>query len=207
MQFVTLPDHVSNAPKEIIAAFGTLAGAFLAISYFALTWATNRMKDWEAVKSPLRHGAPAQIVWLAGAGILISSGMGTFLFGLLYISTTHHTNPAHWLSTSGILLKFLIYLLITIPYVRWYFGHKTITMHSTEERLKKFYDPHRILRVDIWIFLLSCGVFIYDLFAGRFIGGFCGILYALFGSFGVGAYVGVIGDLMPRAIKESTDTP
>jgi hypothetical protein len=204
---VILPDHISNAPKEVVAAFGTLAGAFLAISYFALTWATNRMKDWEAVKTSMRHGAPAQIVWLAGAGILIACGIGAFLFGLLYISTTQRSNPFHWLAVGAILLKFFIFVRITIPYVRWYFGPQLISTHTTEERLRKFYDPHPILRWDIWIFLLSCGVFIYDLFAGRFVGSFCGILYGLFGSFGVGAYVGVIGDLMPRAIRETTDTP
>ena len=202
-----LPDYVSSAPKEVMAAFGTLAGAFLAISYFALTWATNRMKDWEAVKSSMRHGAPAQIVWLAGAGILISCGVGTFLFGLLYISTTKITYPHHWLATAGILLKFFIYIRVTVPYVRWYFGPSTITTHATEQKLKQLYDPHRLLRWDIWIFLISCGVFICDLFAARFIGSFCGILFALFGSFGIGAYVGVVGDLMPRAIQETTETP
>jgi len=196
-----LPDLFSGASDKMFAAFGTLATAFLAISYFALTWATNRMKDWEAVKATSRHGAPAQICWLAGAGILIACGMGTFLFGFLYIAAAPTFLSMHGIAISAIILKMIIYALITFPYVYWYFGPKRVITHCDKDRLKRLFNPHKILRIDIWLFLVSCGIFISDIFSGHFAAGFCGILYALFGSFGLGAYCGIIGDLLPRAIQ------
>ena len=202
---LNIPDIPGGFSEKTIAAVGTLATAFLAISYFALTWATDRMTAWEAVKANSRHGAPAQICWLAGAGILISCGAGTFLFGLLYISAIPSFFSLQGIAIVSILFKFLIFGLITFPYVWWYFGPKLVTTHSDSDRLKKLFNPHKVLRFDIWLFLVSCGIFIFDILSGNLAAGFSGLLYALFGSFGVGAYCGVIGDLLPRAQRWEQD--
>lgn len=196
---------VEYTPAEI-TALGTLAAAFWAFSYFALPWATNRVKDWESAKGTSRNGSPAQIVWLAGAGILLSCGSGSFLFGLMYLSNIDLSSKVHWIALLGIAVKFTTLTAIILPYVWWYFGRKEPVRHASRENLKKLFDPHWLLRGDIWLCIASLGVFIFDIYTQQIFRGFLGIMYLLFGTVGIGSYMGIIGDLMPRAISDDEAT-
>mgnify|MGYP000952840943 CR=1 FL=1 len=184
---------------KFVASMAALSTPFLAISYFALTWATNRMKDWEATKNTTKLGAPAQICWLAGGGILINCGFGTFLFGGLYISFANSSAWHQWIGVAAILFTFLLYLAILLPYIHWYYRRSIPLKTITTKDLKGLYNPHKVLRFDIWLFLVSCCVFMADMFCGNVECGVFGILYGVFATFGIGAYCGIIGDLLPRA--------
>jgi hypothetical protein len=138
-------------------------------------------------------------VWLAGGGIVINCGLGTFLFGLLYIA---HADASRWyqyLAVGGILFTFYLILRILVSYTVWYYRAKVPIRTTTAADIGKLYNPHRLLRFDIWLFYSCCPIFFIDLFSGSTACGVCGILYGVFATFGIGAYCGIIGDLLPRS--------
>ncbi len=183
-----------------ITASFALCAVILAFMYFALGWATNRMKEAEDTSL---SGSPALICWTSSMGILCFTILGTHFFASLFFV----------LNTNIYLWHFLPFFAML--YICYYFWRPIISNLILHKKYKGELDSFskemlveiREYRKGFWgcilsILLIGWFTFFETLF-GNLLSGIMGICFFLISVAGLGSHISLTGDLFPRAVKSN----
>ncbi len=199
-------------PASLTQGLLTGGPAFCALllgySYFVMGWATTRMHDWESTNLTQKgQGSPALVVWTSGVATLMAAVLGVNVFLFLYAGLVREIGYLRWscLIAMGLISLCLWFLLIR--WLWWGWRNRSTLDRLSDKHLKKLVSWERPAFYTMPFFLVVAIISFWECFVGKFEAGLMGLLFLLTGSFGIGGYCPLRGDLMVRAViqQESVD--
>lgn len=192
--------------KVLVTGGATVFAGVFVYANFVTKWATDRMKDWEAVRGR-RLGSPGLVCWIAGVGELTSCIFGAHLFSALYFALNGRVYLWHIGMLIGMCYTLCWMWRILVGWVRWYRRHDGRLAPLTESMIEETVHWHPPLKWTVTILgFTGVGALIECVF-GDFVAGLMGLFYDLIAAFGIGAYCSIRGDLLLRALAISEVEP
>lgn len=192
--------------QGILTGGPAFCALLLGYSYFVMGWATTRMRDWESITPQQRRGSPALVVWTSGVATLTAAVLGADVFLYLYAGLAHEIRWFRWLCliSMGVITLCLWFLLLR--WLWWGWDNRSNLDQLSDTNLKTLVSWERPAFYTMPFFLVVAIISLCECFVGKFEAGLMGLLFLLTGSFGIGGYCPLRGDLMVRAVsKELSD--
>ena len=191
-------------PRDVATGALAFSAVLLAFLYFALAWATNRMKDFEARRDgDFEAGSPAMVCWTSAAGSTSIAILATQFFFPLYLVLNDAVYWWHLFPLLAMLVVIAYFWVCLLRLFQLHFRNDGNLHPLSHDMLRGIHDYRRGFRLMICCILtVGWSAFVETLF-GSTLAGLMAMAFFLLSIASLGSYISLSSDLFPRSVSSS----